>query len=410
MRSKRIFAGILSAMLISACGIGFFKDGKEVAVEARLIESEVIYSKEWTTSYYVQGTGPLETISGYYPYLQHRVDVYNDGTMKYIMWNSQEWDSFVYDPASTVYIDQAPNSVIWYEAGRNRISWARDNLNIEIPEDFYTQQTKSINTGEVNRNGKNINSSIQGYFSDFEFLTTVSNLFNLPETYDAAELLNSYGILNGNSIESAQINFSNIPINNNYWIDKVPEGFKKFNSKINENFLTTIRHKTCSINYDVNYLPSNGSLSNLSETKNLFDFYCTSWYYSGQLYSLPTGLDNPIYEAVFYPINGYPTEGINTEIMGNEIQVSSELLLPNTTQVERSWLEARVRELESENTELNDKIETIMEESPKIGDEEGFVRAIDAQNILTYYAESITENVSGEIKDYNAWLKEYEEE
>jgi hypothetical protein len=61
----------------------------KIHVEAKIIEPEVVKTEKWTTSYFIDDD--METL---YPYVQCEADIYNDGTIKFYMWNTHEWNGF----------------------------------------------------------------------------------------------------------------------------------------------------------------------------------------------------------------------------------------------------------------------------------------------------------------------------
>ena len=79
---KRTVTRFFTACFALMLGIGCCS----VPANAKVIEPEVVKTESWTTSYYID-----DDVDTLYPYIQCEADIYNDGTIKLYMWNTQEW-------------------------------------------------------------------------------------------------------------------------------------------------------------------------------------------------------------------------------------------------------------------------------------------------------------------------------
>ena len=81
MKVKRIIACIISVILFTVC-IPF-------TTTAKVIEPEVVKTEKWTASYFIDDNS--DTL---YPYIECQSNIYNDGTLDVIYYNTYDWDGF----------------------------------------------------------------------------------------------------------------------------------------------------------------------------------------------------------------------------------------------------------------------------------------------------------------------------
>lgn len=79
---KKIISGVIGTIIMANTLV-------PISVNAKVIESEIVKTETWTTSYYIDDD--METL---YPYIDCQADIYNDGTVKVYFWNTHEWDGF----------------------------------------------------------------------------------------------------------------------------------------------------------------------------------------------------------------------------------------------------------------------------------------------------------------------------
>lgn len=108
---KRIIAGI---MMVVMCIVGI-SGMRPIKAKAEIIKPEIIRTEEWTTSYFIDND--TKTL---YPYINCQADIYNDGTVKVVAWNTHEWTGFATVNHTATFIEANPIKYSVYCKGRGK--------------------------------------------------------------------------------------------------------------------------------------------------------------------------------------------------------------------------------------------------------------------------------------------------
>lgn len=398
---KRLIGIILSLIIVISCTT-------PISVQAKVIEPELVKSDEWVCSYYVDAPEPISNLTGEYPYLACRCDIYSDGTLEFYCWNTHEWDSFVYDPdVSVMPLFEDPRYGIVTDKNftdtAQKILLSKDVM--QYDEDGNILYDRRYD------NMKDIEDIIAKYIKPDEskpitFEPFISGTVSLVKEIRDFEIR---GSCNYNNVGLSSINgytVNNIIVNNNY---------RKFDEEDQESIVNAKspyqRDYTKYIYIDADYVDSNGVLKTLNGSVDLFyhNLY-TCPVYSGKIGNMPFGENEYFIRYSLYP-KVYPKDPITITLAGKSITITPEILgskyenvhtdSPDTVYVK--YLESYVSSLEQELRTVTTSTETVEQKTNSFGDINGdnLVDVADAQMILNYYVYTL---VASDPEPLEEWI------
>lgn len=397
---KKFFAFVCSAMISINC-LTFN------TVEAKVIEPEVIKTETWEASYFIDDD--YETL---YPYLKCIFNVYSNGNINFRVYNTHEFDGF-----SNIY-----NDVVF------------PYTNDSYTDNYYKEVNDDTSTN-----------------SEFAEYTPKYDLYNLILGYcqkdrrddvwyysDKAE----YIPLNDTDIRKS------IPLNKNTYNNhdvclNIGDCFKW---TCNTGSTTTVFPDkfVC----DATCVYHNSNLSQLSPDDEFFNIATESYLKTRdvRLFSLDvsyTGSENYnddyLYtqQRTLYSMNdislaelgsyrGYeyndglifelnvvsdahkfPTEDKSYTLLGHTVTVPASIYNNPDNVVDKNLTadQQYIHDLERQLNETRSELETYQSLDYR---NDGKITALDAQMLLSYYAESIVGNNSGDVSGYNDFINNTE--
>lgn len=390
---------------------------------AAIIQPKLCYSDIWVTDYEVIGTGRLESISGKYPYLEHRLDVYTDGTAKYYEYNNYEWDSYSYDPDCTVIFDgYGTDWTLTYDYPPELAEGCGQTVPTELL-DFYERKYDEFNG--IYYFGLKQPIDYKEYCNAFDTVSDeeLSNMFSFnvvdvdkhvrsrKYTFSQPKLYNLSGLdVTYDTINEFYESYKNIGGSLYPYIDYSNDYTKrnKIISDIKFNKSTKIHtlRRDCKIleTIDNDVYDRYGGIEILSISRT----ECRGTWV-GKLANLPYINDathtDGWYANVQYieitPTTDF-TNGMSFQIGDHKTEVPASAFTSDEPIINQTSLEDRVIELEKENQKLRSELGN---NNVKLDNHKsGYVTASDAQDVLMYYCESIVGNESGKVEDYNSFI------
>ena len=404
--NKKFIAIAFASGIITQATCNIVPESQET--NAAIIQPKLCYSDIWITDYEVVGTGRLESISGKYPYLEHRLDVYTDGTAKYYEYNNHEWDSYSYDPNCTVIFDGYSNTTT--DRLIVPITEIKIELGGEIPNalrPYYEEKTSDYgHWAEI------ISPTPDDYFDAFDTvsLEDLSKMCSWSDVQRGSSLTRTFS--RGYRISGSDVVYDTI----NDWEASRPCYYTYFKTSDYRNSSYMIEHLNSEshteslvkdyheVSVDSNRNTWNGDMSFIIGERTSYRY---TW--TGQLANLRS-VDNshPSYYYAciqyheFIPTSDF-SQGMSFSFGDHNIEVPASAFVSEDPIVNQESLEERVIALERENQELRESssINNVKLDNHKTG----YITASDAQDVLRYYCESIVGNESGSVDDYNDFIK-----
>lgn len=398
---KRLIGIILSLIVVISCTV-------PISVEAKIIEPEIVSSETWMCSYYVSAPEPISDLTGDYPYLACKCDIYSDGTIEFYCWNTHEWNSFVYDPDVIVcplfedirkstgmkdscFTDVSKKLLI----SKDVLKYDSDGVTISDNRYDRTSQIENIITNYISPNDIDLTTFEPFIDGTVSFVKEVRD-YEIKGSWLDVSVDLSY--IDGYNVSKVKVNdiYRTFDIDDaeSVEISKTPyyEDYRRY------------------LHVDLDYVDSHGSLRTLNSDIDLFNYSLyTCPEYTGKLGNLPCGEDNYFIKYVLYP-NKYPSESITVTIAGKTITVTPELLgnkyesvhttSPETVYVK--YLEGCVSSLEQELKSVTTYTETTDFTDNLFGDvnKDNLVDVADAQMILNYYVYTLANSNAEPLEEW----------
>lgn len=398
---KKFFAFVCSAMISINC-LTFN------TVEAKVLEPEVIKTETWEASYFIDDD--YETL---YPYLKCIFNVYSNGKINFRVYNTHEFDGF-----SNIYND------IYFPYISNPFSFSESYYK-EI-EDTETYSSELVDYTPT----RNLYNLILGYSSNGVNYSTESQYISLNDT-DIRECIpinkNVYEnettcLTVGDYFKWACVTGSTSTTFPDKFVGEATCAYynnclTQFDNDdrfshivgncIDRYSVDTVYVKHLSLN--VAYTDSNNNCDNYIYTRS-YPIYRINDVSLAELgsyrgYEYDDGLIVE-YNVVGNP-HKFPTDDMTYTIFGKTITVPSSIYghVDDTVDKQLTPDQQYIHDLERQLNETRSELEKY--QALDYGND-GKITALDAQMLLSYYAESIVGNNSGEVSGYNDFISNTE--
>ena len=383
------------------------------SVDARVLEPEIIKYETWDASYFIDNCDS----ESLYPYLKCVFAVYNNGDIKFKLYNAHEFDGFsnikndIYFPYITN--DHYNFSVSYYKEIENTETYSSEFVSYTPERDFY--------------------SLVLGYSRNNVNYSTDSEYISLNDT-DIRECIpihtNSYDNKNtclsvGDYFKWACITGSTTKeFPDKFVCDATCTYYNDSLTTLDENdmFFNIVYHMVNNIerfdidtayrkglSLDVSYTDSYNNCDNYTYVREypLYRITAVSLAELGSYrgFEYDDGLIVEYNVAKNKP--KFPTEDITYTIFGKTITVPASIYAnpDNTADKQLTAEQQYVRDLERQLNETRSELEKYQALDYN---NDGKITALDAQMMLTYYAESLACDTNNDVSGYGEFVRNYD--